>query len=760
MYTRAEIQHMDDSLALNGLWANWEAPFTAGNCGWEGISIQCRIPTLQLRKMAMDSLTTHLLSLTPESDQALTMEIVIQDLISEHKEGGGFQHMHSTHDYIKYMRLDAKDGGLWMDNLSLAWVGNSLQANIETYCYTKPVGTEASSLHLRPYVPLPNSAPTYRLIHTYGPPGHYTPIYLLSSNRTSQGPPQPWPREMSQDVHNNSPSSLEPCSPNLPALVHNMWEHQDRRFCWLHTFNMLKKACISNVESIKPCHVIEWFEHEKHAPRYPHHHRLLNETNPETRPYDPTSGNFTQCSFAYWAFLSQRTRISSIPLPKRHNLTWNADSILDFLTKTLADLQTERVSTLKGFILTTHETAGYNHATTLLAFDNAWYWLDSEPTRRYRATLTGPNGLNNRRELISVMSGLFSLDLGARSLADCPLACYHFPEDPPAPWQNHIMNVITIHDSPRGALISPQPVVAHAWHPAQAQPRQITHLGAPNISEPRSTHPDLIANPPPATRPQTDNKISKASCQATRQTKNQAIRNKTGKATPIMVHTIPTKRHKTNKPKCNSGKHQMLITSLFTHHHVNPPLSTLAHIVQFPTLREDKHQLKGSPHVPPDPTVTRDLVPTAAEVHLHRSHTLTVISANVPGLWTHKTDVTSLIHKHRPHILILVDVRLHKNQKNSKWVKTLLRGYKYWASTAQEDGRGVRGVIVAVKEHLAILGQVDALDYETDGRIQSIVLTLPYSRPLTINGVYGPAGTTPADEKSRSHMYSRLTQLT
>ena len=44
---------------------------------------------------------------------------------------------------------------------------------------------------------------------------------------------------------------------------------------------------------------------------------------------------------------------------------------------------------------------------------------------------------------------------------------------------------------------------------------------------------------------------------------------------------------------------------------------------------------------------------------------LIAITANVPGLWTHRADVLSMIHTHRPHILVLVDVRLHKDQKNS-----------------------------------------------------------------------------------------------
>ena len=192
---------------------------------------------------------------------------------------------------------------------------------------------------------------------------------------------------------------------------------------------------------------------------------------------------------------------------------------------------------------------------------------------------------------------------------------------------------------------------------------------------------------------------------------------------------------------------------------MNPPLPTPKHVSQDPSPKEQVQQTNGFPHAPSDPIVTHNPVPATANAHCHYPHTLTIVSANVPGLWTHKADVTSLIHNHRPHIMVLVDVRLHKKQKNSKWVKTLLRGYKYWASTAQEEGRGVRGVIVAVNEHLAILGKIHALDCETDGRIQSIVLTLPHSSPLAINGVYGPAGTTPADEDSRSQMYSRLTQL-
>ena len=136
---------------------------------------------------------------------------------------------------------------------------------------------------------------------------------------------------------------------------------------------------------------------------------------------------------------------------------------------------------------------------------------------------------------------------------------------------------------------------------------------------------------------------------------------------------------------------------------------------------------------------------------------LIAITANVPGLWTHKQDITTLIYTHRPHILTLVDVRLHKNQRNSTWLKTLLKGYQYWISTAQEDGRGVRGVIVAVRSHLASLGHITVRDKETDGRVMSITLTLPHSQPMDINGVYAPAGTSPSDEKDREHMYSQLT---
>jgi exonuclease III len=138
---------------------------------------------------------------------------------------------------------------------------------------------------------------------------------------------------------------------------------------------------------------------------------------------------------------------------------------------------------------------------------------------------------------------------------------------------------------------------------------------------------------------------------------------------------------------------------------------------------------------------------------------LKAITANVPGLWTHKADIASLIHTQQPHILTLVDVRLHKDQRNSQWLRGLLRGYKYWVSTAQEEGKGVRGVLVAVKEYLTVLGKVESGDTDTDGRIKSITLTLPHSAPLVITGVYGPACTSPVDEISRSRMYSSLTQL-
>jgi hypothetical protein len=550
MYTPTEIWALDDTLATHGLRADWGSPWTNGNCGWDGLSQQSKVHSTMLRNMAMDALTAHISDLVQGSDEALALEETIQALISEHKERGGFQSISTTNDYIRYMRLRAEDGGLWMDNLSSAWAGTSLHANIEIYSWNIEVdGTK--TLTLMPFVPLPPPALTYCLLHTRGPPGHYTPVYPLPPGHTFHTHPRPR-RETTSTATAPRPLHMIPQSApprrNLPTAIREVWEKQDRRFCWLHAFNMLRRAYMNNTESITPQTIVDWFKKEKTTPEFAYHKHILNDTNPNTRPLDPTSGNFNHSSFAYWAYLSEGTRISSVvPFSPR---SLDVDSLIAYLTETLWSLQTNRPSTFNGFILATHESEGYGHATALLFVDKIWYWLDSDPTKHYRAILTGPAGTQNRRELLSIARSLFAADLGAQSLSACPLACVVFPPDPPAPWHNRriehmdltntpsrpenaytsssIPAITPVHMETRDAPMQDDEVLpTHTLQHAGPCTSHTTHLInailQPSHGEDQQRNPtdDAHKRPPP---PSDDIRTAKRSSAPSRSTKNQPDR--------------------------------------------------------------------------------------------------------------------------------------------------------------------------------------------------------------------------------------------
>ena len=451
MYSAAVTREMDDALVTHGLWADWNYQWIEGDCGFDSLSSLSGVPSSAIRNNAMDILSSRLAN---GSEDTTNIEGFIQEMISEHKERGGCEDLNGT-NYIANMRKGARAGGLWMDNLVAGLAGEALEANIEIYEYAdrsiKPQGGSAQNPQW----------PTYRLLYTRGPPGHFTPLSRLPT------PAQTTVHTHTQPSHaypGHSAPDLAVQHHRLPQAIRHFWEKQDRRFCWLHAFNMARKACMDQ-DSITPSDIIHWFTTEQQFPRYEHHRTLLNDTNPNTRPFDPLSGNFNQCAFAFWAFLTQLARISHVPMPQRPSPELNVDSLVAFLTQTLADLQHYNESTLPAFILVTREHAGYGHATTLIYDDSTWYWLDSDPTKLYRAILTGPAAEPNRKELLTVARSLYSIDHGAHGLHDCPLACDLFSPNPPAPWH---LPPIVIPDSP---------ILTSGRAHANAQP----HAGAPDL---------------------------------------------------------------------------------------------------------------------------------------------------------------------------------------------------------------------------------------------------------------------------------------
>ena len=713
----------------------------------------------------MDALTTHMLSLAPGSEEALSFNEAIQGLLLEHKERGGFQHIHSTHDYIKYMRLDAKDGGLWMDNLSSAWLAHSLNANIETLCYIKSTHVAPSTLILMPYTPLPGPAPTYRLVHTRGPPGHYTPVYTLPSSPTRIAT-YPAVSRRTRTTNNH-----------LPTAVREYWEQQDKCFCLLHAFNMIRRACMAQEEPISPHDIIHWFQLQRVTPRYPHHQRLLNDSNPESRCFDPELGNFNPCAFAYWAYLSEETRISSIHFPVRSSPALHADLLPDFLTQTLRELQTEKISTLNGFILTTREVAGYCHATTLLIIDEQWYWLDSDPTKSHRAILTAHTGAQNRAELLSVALELFAVDLGAQSLSDCPLACTLFHPDPPAPWHNQRHEVVILDSPPprpriiiQGARPQANPRMAVANPPQSPTSMQaVTTQGSPTTHQQVAAQPNAVevqgtnrvVAPPNRTCPKSDdNKNPKRAPLPTRSTKNQADRTssrqtaaqKDGKggrarqssdqernAVPVQ-HTTSTKRQPKKQKKAGQ---QILITSLFS----SLPLPH----------RKSQNDPPPSPPTPSSPKFT-PASPAAPASERHFS----MLQLNTQGsLWNMKEDLTSLLQTANPDIIGICDIGLTAKNKRNRWLAQALNGYQYWVAThTSSEGRAQRGVLIAVKNHLATLCNHKITETDSyEGRLLHLVLHPPHSQPLGISEAYLPAGNTKQDNMIRERIYNNINAI-
>jgi exonuclease III/ribonuclease HI len=117
--------------------------------------------------------------------------------------------------------------------------------------------------------------------------------------------------------------------------------------------------------------------------------------------------------------------------------------------------------------------------------------------------------------------------------------------------------------------------------------------------------------------------------------------------------------------------------------------------------------------------------------------------------------VQRLIEEHNPDVLILTETLLNNKQKQKGWVHLALGGYSHWAATHNVGNRGGRGVVIAIKKHLADLGRpIRRTDKDDMGRVLHITLNLPNSRPLGITGVYAPAGNSPPEQEERDRVYA------
>ena len=742
-YSITTLKQMNNTLKRHGLQAIWDSPWYSGDCGWDALACLSGKSSLEIRRGAMDLLFTHLASLdaldadgTAEADDTHSF---ITSMVEEHRARGGWRTgLGTPEQYIALMRLSAKQGGLWIDNLALAWAGTALEANIEVYQYTN------GTLTLMPLAYGPPEWPTYRLLYTRGPPGHYTP---LSLNPTVSGINAEVPLTHAPGTYRRaaprSPtrplSAVQPeVQPSMQPEIHleiqpamrQYREPQHRRFCWLHAFNMIHKACLNN-KSIDPSDVIQWFDNERRCPRFPHHLNYLNIEIPHLRPYDPHTGNFNQSSFAYWAFLTQGARISSVPFSPTQ-LSEDHDSLSNFLSNTLKGLQNARDSTLPSFILTTEETNDtitYGHATALIHEDSTWYWLDSDPDKGHRIALTDPRGVAVRRELLTVAKCLYTIDYGAHTLSDCPLACDLFPPEQRAPWHIDITTDTPnhLHDD----LCRPPSGAPHADFPLHSQP----HRPAPHQERHQDVKPtaaplqDKTTQSTIQDRLQDGTKTTKIGSQAPSLSKNRGHPRRNESA---MHKRVPEASTDITNKKKKSDQHES-IRAFFA-----PPLLPTQSAIQNHVQQQKNTSL---------------LAPAS----------LTLLQINAQGsLWTIREDVTNLAHKHTPDVIGICDIGLKSKNKYSKWVQATLAGYQYKAIThTNTEGRALHGVMIAVKDHLAKLCNPTVSTNDTcDGRLLHITLHPPHSQPLGISEVYAPAGNTPDDNHLRQRIYASLNLLT
>ena len=712
MYSAAETREMDHALLTHGLRADWGYQWVEGDCGFDSLSSLSGVPSITIRNNAMDILSARLAN---RSEDTTNIKGFIQEMIYEHKERGGCEYLNDR-NYIANMRKGARAGGLWMDNLVAGLAGETLEANIEIYEYADGSVTAQGGSAQKP------QWPTYRLLYTRGPPGHFTPLSWHPTPTTVHTQPNhPYP--------SHSAPHLAVQRHRLPDAVRQFWEKQDRRFCWLHAFNMARKACMDQ-DAIPPHEIIQWFTKEQRSPRYQHHHTILNDTNPDSRPFDPLSGNFNQCAFAFWAFLTQLTRINHVPLPPCPSPGLNVDSLIPFLTQTLVNLQHNNESTLPAFILSTRENAGYGHATTLIYEDSTWYWLDSDPTKLYRAILTGPAAEPNRQELLTVARCLYSIDHGAHDLQDCPLACVQFDPNPPTPWQ---LPPIVAPDSPISTTGTDR-AQPHAGARSHAGAHDLSSLGQPSmavqVTDGATITAGSIALPMEAARHRGTDIVTIPSTKTSRRSKNRPNRSKSA-----LEVTKTVAKQTTDKIK---QKKQKMITSFF-------------HLPSRQVPSPTPHPLPPPPPQPPTPTPEP------------KDAALTLLQINAQGsLWTMQEDLIHLKELHSPDIIGICDIGLKGKNKRGKWLIGALQGYQYWAAChTNPEGRATHGVLLAVKDHIAKLCNPTTSAIDTcQGRLLHITLRPPHSQPLGISEVYAPAGNTPQDNSQRKVLYNLITQVT
>jgi exonuclease III/ribonuclease HI len=137
---------------------------------------------------------------------------------------------------------------------------------------------------------------------------------------------------------------------------------------------------------------------------------------------------------------------------------------------------------------------------------------------------------------------------------------------------------------------------------------------------------------------------------------------------------------------------------------------------------------------------------------------LKLMAWNVRGAHSSQHCIQEQINEQNPDVLVLCETLGNKNPKPA-WLTQLLGGYSYWHSTRQVGNRGIHGVLLAMREHVAMQGEAKPVELPPNspaGRIQAVTLTLDTpqgaTQRLLLVGTYWPSGSDPSALQERQRM--------
>ena len=120
----------------------------------------------------------------------------------------------------------------------------------------------------------------------------------------------------------------------------------------------------------------------------------------------------------------------------------------------------------------------------------------------------------------------------------------------------------------------------------------------------------------------------------------------------------------------------------------------------------------------------------------------TLLTYNCRGLSTGKDDVTELLCKVTPHIAVVTETHLQRNQTGTKLAKSGFPGYSTWHS-ATDSSKG--GVLLLLHHSISLTCKVDHHDAPASlrGYLLHSTITPPGGHPLTLFATYVPADDNP-----------------